>query len=98
MSDVMPYPSTVFSSMTKDQICRYETAFRQVLQKARKKFRPDLIHTHHLWIVSKTARQVFHDLPMVTSCHGTCLRQHVLCTGLDLDIGNAMSAIDAVCA
>ncbi|MCG8550306.1 MAG: glycosyltransferase family 4 protein [Desulfobacterales bacterium] len=96
MSDVMPYPSTVFSSMTKDQIGRYETAFRQVLQKARKLFRPDLIHTHHLWIVSKTARQVFQGLPMVTSCHGTCLRQHVLCKGLDLDIGNAMSDIDAV--
>lgn len=96
MSDVMPYPSTVFSSMTKDQIGRYDAAFRHVLQKARKKFRPDLIHTHHLWIVSKIARHTFQDLPMVTSCHGTCLRQHVLCTELNLDIGNAMADIDAV--
>lgn len=96
MSDVMPYPSTVFSSMTKDQISRYETAFTQALQTAKSKFRPDLIHTHHLWIVSKLARSVFRDLPMVTSCHGTCLRQHYLCSGLDLDIENAMSDIDAV--
>jgi glycosyltransferase involved in cell wall biosynthesis len=96
MSDVMPYPSTVFSSMNNDQICRYETAFRQVLQKAREKFRPDLIHTHHLWIVSKTARQIFQDLPMVTSCHGTCLRQYFLCPGLGLDVKNTMAKIDAV--
>ncbi|WP_020587625.1 glycosyltransferase family 4 protein [Desulfobacter curvatus] len=96
MSDVMPYPSTVFSSMNKDQLCRYETAFRQALQRAQKKFCPDLIHTHHLWIVSKTARQIFHDLPMVTSCHGTCLRQHVLCAGLNLAIEDAMADIDAV--
>lgn len=96
MSDVMPYPSTVFSSMDKDQICRYETAFRQVLQKAREKFRPDLIHTHHLWLVSKTARQVFRNLPMVTSCHGTCLRQYLLCSGMDLDIEKTMADIDGI--
>jgi len=96
MSDVMPYPSTVFSSMNKDQIGRYETAFRQVLQRAREKFRPDLIHTHHLWIVSKTARHIFQDLPMVTSCHGTGLRQYFLCPGMDLDLENAMADIDAV--
>jgi glycosyltransferase involved in cell wall biosynthesis len=96
MSDVMPYPSTVFSSMSKDQISRYETAFTQALQRAKTKFRPDLIHTHHLWIVSKIARKIFQDLPMVTSCHGTCLRQHYLCSGLDLDIENAMADINAV--
>jgi glycosyltransferase involved in cell wall biosynthesis len=96
MSDVMPYPSTVFSSMNKDQMNRYETAFTQALQRAKKKFQPDLIHTHHLWIVSKIARKIFQDLPMVTSCHGTCLRQHYLCSGLDLDIENAMADIDAV--
>nr|WP_319491134.1 glycosyltransferase family 4 protein [uncultured Desulfobacter sp.] len=96
MSDVMPYPSTVFSSMDKDQISRYETAFTQALHMAKSKFRPDLIHTHHLWIVSKIARNVFQDLPMVTSCHGTCLRQHYLCSGLNLDIGHSMAEIDAV--
>lgn len=82
--------------MNQDQICRYKTAFRQVLQRAREKFRPDLIHTHHLWIVSKIARQIFQDLPMVTSCHGTCLRQYFLCPGMDLDLKNAMADIDAV--
>nr|WP_319392913.1 glycosyltransferase family 4 protein [uncultured Desulfobacter sp.] len=96
MSDVMPYPSTVFSSMTKDQLSRYETAFTHALQTAKAKFRPDLVHTHHLWIVSKLARQVFQDLPMVTSCHGTCLRQHYLCAGLDIEITNAVADIDAV--
>nr|WP_321400101.1 glycosyltransferase family 4 protein [uncultured Desulfobacter sp.] len=96
MSDVMPYPSTVFSSMKKDQIRRYETAFTNALQTAKSKFRPDLIHTHHLWIVSKIARNVFRDLPMVTSCHGTCLRQHYLCASLDLGIEKAMADIDAV--
>ena len=55
-----------------------------------------LVHTHHLWIVSKTARRVFKDLPMVTSCHGTCLRQYHLCPGLVPELGATMGDIDAV--
>ncbi len=96
MSDVMPYTSTVFSSMDTEQIRRYETAFEKALVHVRKVFDPDLVHTHHLWMVSKIARKVFFDRPLVTSCHGTCLRQFFLCPDLARGVRPAMRDIDAV--
>ena len=96
MSDVMPYPSTVFSSMTAGQLTRYETAFTACLEEAKEAFDPDLIHTHHLWIVSKIARQVFSDRPMVTSCHGTCLRQYSLCPHIGPGLTESVKAIDRI--
>ncbi|WP_022665514.1 glycosyltransferase family 4 protein [Desulfospira joergensenii] len=96
MSDVMPYPSTVFSSMGLDRLKAYEAAFKRVIQEARDRFAPDIIHSHHLWIVSKIARKVFGDRPMVTSCHGTCLRQFSLCPETDPRMGDAIREIDAI--
>ena len=96
MSDVMPYPSTVFSTMDKDQIQRYETAFKKVLIQAKERFNPDIIHSHHLWLVSKIARNIFGGRPMVTSCHGTCLRQYTLCPGLTDQLSTTLGKLDAV--
>lgn len=96
MSDVMPYKSTVFSSMTADQLARYRQAFEQKLRLAKETFDPDIIHTHHLWIVSKIARQVFADRPMVTSCHGTCLRQYSLCPHIGPTLTGAVRRIDRI--
>lgn len=96
MSDVMPYPSTVFSVMTPEQLAAYEAGFETLLIRARAQFKPDIIHSHHLWIVSKIARRVFERIPMVTSCHGTCLRQFSLCPGFGQAVQAAISGIDAV--
>lgn len=82
MSDVMPYTSTVFSQMNHSQVCRYETAFKRAIETAVEKFQPDMIHSHHLWIMSATACGVAPDIPMVTTCHGTCLRQYINCRDL----------------
>jgi hypothetical protein len=38
-----------------------------------------------LWLASKVARAVLADFPMVTTCHGTCLRQFTLCPELGKD-------------
>ncbi|WDP88975.1 MAG: glycosyltransferase family 4 protein [Desulfobacter sp.] len=96
MSDVMPYQSTVFSSMGPEQLAQYQDAFERKLQQAKKDFAPDIIHTHHLWIVSKIARWVFADRPMVTSCHGTCLRQFSLCPRIGPEIAGAVRKIDRI--
>lgn len=82
MSDVMPYPSTVFSRLTPVQLDKYETAFKKVIYTAVKKFKPDIIHSHHLWLVSAFAAEVAPSVPLVVSCHGTCLRQLSLCPHL----------------
>lgn len=82
MSDVMPYPSSRFSALTAAQLETYEQVFSRTLTEAVYDFSPDIIHSHHLWIVSSIARRLFPDLPMVTSCHSTCLRQFVQCPHL----------------
>jgi glycosyltransferase involved in cell wall biosynthesis len=74
-SDVMPYPTTVFSRMTETQIEQYLRASRQVMERARDAFRPDLVHAHHLWLMSSLAREVFADVPLVITSHNAELRQ-----------------------
>jgi len=96
MSDVMPYPSTIFSSMSPEQLSQYEAGFKNILEQAKERFVPDLIHSHHLWIVSQIARHVFPETPIVTSCHGTCLRQFSLCPRLGRAVQREISALDAI--
>ena len=98
MSDVMPYPSTVFSRMTPPQVLSYETAFRQAVEKAVDRFQPDLIHSHHLWILSAIACGVAPDIPMVTTCHGTCLRQYANCRELNGKIRDECRKINRIMA
>ena len=82
MSDVMPYPSSIFRTLSSDQIDIYEQAFKDVIECAVYDFAPDIIHSHHLWLASAVARKHFPGIPMVTSCHSTDLRQYLQCPHL----------------
>jgi glycosyltransferase involved in cell wall biosynthesis len=82
MSDVMPYESRRFRDLDSAAIERYESAFTLQIQAAVKAFRPDLIHSHHLWLVTALTRRLFPQIPMVTSCHGSDLRQFQNCPHL----------------
>ncbi|MBI9087866.1 MAG: glycosyltransferase family 4 protein [Desulfobacterium sp.] len=82
MSDVMPYPSSVFSTLTPEQLAKYEIAFKETIKGAVNEFQPDIIHSHHLWLVSSFAAEIAPQIPLVVSCHGTCLRQRALCPHL----------------
>ena len=82
MSDVMPYRSSVFSELSCADLDAYERAFADKIQGAAEAFRPDIIHSHHLWMVTAVARRVLPAIPMVTSCHSTDLRQFMKCTHL----------------
>jgi len=75
MSDVMPYPSTRFSSFDEHQLKLYKKAFSKTLTAAVEKFSPDLIHSHHLWLLTALCKELFPEIPLVTSVHGTELRQ-----------------------
>ncbi|MDZ7663921.1 MAG: glycosyltransferase family 4 protein [Desulfotignum sp.] len=98
MSDVMPYESRVFSKMTPRELAAYEQVFETKIRQALDRFQPDIIHTHHLWIVSAIARRLSPGIPMITSCHGTCLRQHVLCPDISKKITPDLRQIDQVIA
>lgn len=82
MSDVMPYPSRRFSSLTADERARYLAAWRDHLARAVDRHRPDVIHVHHVWLVAAMMRDVAPQAWIVDHCHGTGLRQLELCPQL----------------
>jgi len=102
MSDAMPYESTVFSCMSSEKLSAYRKVFKAAITRALERFKPDLIHSHHLWILSALAQEVIKEqamaLPMVTTCHGTCLRQHILCPHISEAVTPHLKGIDRVMA
>jgi glycosyltransferase involved in cell wall biosynthesis len=96
MSDIMPYPSTRFSSLTAEQLDRYEHCFAQAMTALVEKNRPDIIHSHHLWMLTSLTRRLFPDIPMVTSCHSTDLRQSVLCPHIKQRVLEPCRRIDRI--
>jgi glycosyltransferase involved in cell wall biosynthesis len=98
MSDVMPYESTRFCDLSEENLLEYEKAFSEILQNAIHKFKPDLIHSHHLWIVSSLVRRLFPNIPMVTTCHGSDLRQFQNCAHLQEKVLSGCRKIDVVMA
>ncbi|TWI73059.1 glycosyltransferase involved in cell wall biosynthesis [Desulfobotulus alkaliphilus] len=82
MSDVMPYPSVCFKNLTPDQLDTYELVFKNRIRGAVEKFCPDIIHSNHLWLMSAFAAELFPEIPLVISCHGTDIRQLDLCSHL----------------
>jgi glycosyltransferase involved in cell wall biosynthesis len=98
MSDVMPYPSSRFMDLTRDQLRRYERVFEEAILNAVHKTRPDIIHSNHLWIMSAIARRLCPDIPMVVSCHGTDLRQFRNCPTLRDNLLRDLPRLDAVFA
>lgn len=77
MSDIMPYESRTFGSLTEEEVDYYLSVFKEKLCYQIENFSPDIIHSHHLWLLSSLAKEVSPALPMVTTCHGTDLRQFI---------------------
>jgi glycosyltransferase involved in cell wall biosynthesis len=82
MSDVMPYESTCFSCMSPAQLDHYRQAWHRHLAQVIAEVQPDLIHSHHIWIVSSILKDIAADIPVVTQCHATGFRQLALCPHL----------------
>jgi glycosyltransferase involved in cell wall biosynthesis len=98
MSDVMPYRSKRFCDLGGDEIAEYENGFAKKLKTVVKRFKPDIIHSHHLWILSSLARRICPDLPIATTCHGSDLRQFQNCRHLQKKVLNGCRGLDAVMA
>jgi glycosyltransferase involved in cell wall biosynthesis len=82
MSDVMPYRSTVFSQMIPAQIDTYRQTWVDHIGPLVDAFQPDLIHSHHVWLMSALVKDIAPNIPVVTQCHATGLRQAALCAHL----------------
>ncbi len=75
MSDEMPYPSTIYAQMTEEMYAAWTEAFRKRLQRAKDELCPDIIISHHIFILTSLVREIFPDTPLVGVSHGTDIRQ-----------------------
>lgn len=75
MSDVMPYPSSVWSTLDHEQLSVYRQAWSAHLERVIAGFAPDIIHANHLWLVSALLPDLAPRIPLVVTCHATGLRQ-----------------------
>jgi glycosyltransferase involved in cell wall biosynthesis len=95
MSDVMPYPSTHFSAMTRGEVGRYFSAWMGHIRRIVAEFQPQVIHSHHVWVMSSLVKSIATTIPVVTHCHGTGLRQMELCPALAEEVRAGCSRNEA---
>ncbi len=67
--DQYPTSDVVFYNLTKIQLMIYENEFRKVLEKEIKEFKPDIIHTQHIWIWSSIVTE--YNIPTIITSHGS---------------------------
>ena len=65
MSDEMPYDSTKYSDMTHDMIEDWTNEFTKQLKKAKQEFQPDVIVSHHCWMLSSLVLDIFDQTPVL---------------------------------
>ena len=58
-----------FTKITDQQIKDYKQAFREAISDEIAKFKPDVIHSGHIWSPSAVATEF--NLPLIITCHGT---------------------------
>ena len=75
MSDEMPYPSTRYCDMTAEMVVQFRDAFLKVLRPIVEEFQPDVILTHHLYLLTAIVRKYFPEQKVYGFCHNTDLRQ-----------------------
>ena len=75
MSDEMPYKSTRYCDMTEEMVDQFKKGFLEVLIPLVEAFKPDLILTHHLYLLTATVREQFPECKIYGFCHNTDLRQ-----------------------
>lgn len=75
MSDEMPYESTKYSDLTQEMISNWRAAFLKQLETVKEAFEPDVIISHHCWMLSSLVLDVFDDKPVMLINHGTDIRQ-----------------------
>jgi len=81
--------------MTDGEIDRYRSEWRRHLQNVIDEFEPDVIHSHHVWLMSSLLKDLAPKIPVVTQCHATGLRQMELVPGLAREVRAGCARNDA---
>ncbi len=75
MSDRMPYESTTYRELRGKRLEVWKRAFREKLLEVREEFKPDIVVSHHLYLLTSMVREIFSDSQVIGVCHATDLRQ-----------------------
>ncbi|NLJ72809.1 MAG: glycosyltransferase family 4 protein [Syntrophomonadaceae bacterium] len=98
MSDVMPYVSTRYRDLTPAMYLLWKESFTKAIKEALVRFKPEVIFTHHLWLLSALVKELAGRVPVIAFSHGTDLRQLVLAPQYAEIAKVACSKIDKVVA
>ena len=98
MSDVMPYTSSRWCELTAGDLTLYRREWGRHLRRVISSFRPDVVHTHHVWLVSSLIKGIAPEVPVVCHCHATGLRQMQLCPQLADEVRAGCRDIDTFAA
>ncbi|WP_242859855.1 glycosyltransferase family 4 protein [Clostridium drakei] len=98
MTDIMPYKSTMYKNLNDDMINKWKNSFSKVLTKSVIEFKPDIIITHHLWILSAMVKEMFPLIKTIAICHGTDLRQMDLVPNFNNYVSKHCRNIDNILA
>lgn len=66
--DSHPRSNFLFHNMTNLQIKKYEDAFRNAIEEEISEFKPDVIHSQHIWIISGLLKD--YNIPYIITSHG----------------------------
>lgn len=66
-----PRSTQTFYELTKSQLDMYKNAFLSAMDEEILKFKPDVIHASHIWILADLAASF--NIPLVITAHGTDL-------------------------
>ena len=98
MSDIMPYENTLYKNMTDEMLETWQGAFRKKLERAKKEFKPDVVITHHLWILSSIVCDVFEGEKVIGVCHNTDIRQAEKNPAMKDKYGKNLGKLDKILA
>lgn len=105
MSDVMPYPSTQYNSLTEEMADEVYNAFGRTIARAITDLDPDIIISHHLFLltsmlpemIKEFAPSKFHGRIYGLS-HGSDLRQFQNCFFHHQEIVSGIRTLDGIFA
>lgn len=66
--DPHPRSNLLFENMTNTQIDQYVKAFRIAIEQEIEEFKPDVIHSQHIWIITGLLKEF--GIPYVITSHG----------------------------
>lgn len=64
-----PRSNQTFYNLTDEQLKEYIEAFKKAIKEECEKFKPDIIHVGHIWLLADIASQ--YEVPLVITTHGT---------------------------